>query len=860
MPLPPGTRLGPYEVLSPLGAGGMGEVYRAKDPRLGRDVAVKVLPSSFSSDPDRMRRFEQEARAAGLLNHPNITTVYDIGTSNGSPYVVQELLEGETLRSELGGGRLPQRKVLDYAQQIAQGLAAAHDKGIVHRDLKPENLFVTKEGRVKILDFGLAKLTHSEEGGAATNLPTADAGTTPGLVMGTIAYMSPEQVKGKPADARSDIFAFGAILYEMLAGTRTFRGDSAGETMAAILKEDPPDLSITTLRISPGLDRIVRHCLEKNPERRFRSAHDLAFDLEALSGASAMGGSAATAARTGLLPLGRIATRLVMAAALVAAAAAGMIAGRATRPAPMEATFSELTFRQGSISSARFTPDGGTVVYSAAWEGTPTELFSTRPGSPESRSLGLPPADTLSVSATGEMAILLDPHFTAGFERSGTLARAPLAGGVARQVLEDVQDADWAPDGQGLAVARAVEGRNRLEYPIGKPLYETEKWISSVRFSRDGRWIAFIDHPIRGDNRGRVAAVDLGGNVKFLTEMFSGAGGVAWSPSGDEIWFTAARTGNVQTLYAADLSGSLRVISAVPASISLQDISPSGSVLLTRDTWRRGIRGLGPGDESERDLSWLDWSRPSDLSADGEWLLFEEQGQGGGPGYSVYLRRMDGSPAVKLGEGYSLSLSPDGNWAASVSVSRPDHLVYLPRGPGEPRTVHTAGLSPFSMRWLPDGKRIVLQASEKGRLSRLYVMEEDGGNPKPITPEAAQLQWTVSHDGNWVAVKTPDGAPRLVPVDGGEPRSIPGLETEDVVVTWGPDAGSVLVARGRGLPRRIDLVDLDTGRSTPWKELIPADRAGMIDIGFIHFSDDGRSYVYSYRRALSTLYLATGLR
>ena len=286
MTLAAGSKLGPYEILGAIGAGGMGEVYRAKDPRLGREVAIKVLPASFSSDADRLRRFEQEAKAAGILNHPNITAVYDIGTHDDAPYVVQELLEGETLRSLLAGGKLAQRKIIDYSLQIAHGLAAAHGKGIVHRDLKPENLFVTSDGRVKILDFGLAKLTHQEEGSQVTNLPTATAGTEPGVVLGTLGYMSPEQVRGKPADARSDIFSFGAILYEMLSGKRAFSGDTAADTMSAILKEDPPDLSVTNQNVSPGLERIVRHCLEKNPEQRFHSAHDLAFDLEALSTAT----------------------------------------------------------------------------------------------------------------------------------------------------------------------------------------------------------------------------------------------------------------------------------------------------------------------------------------------------------------------------------------------------------------------------------------------------------------------------------------------------------------------------------------------------------------------------------------------
>src|SRR5215831_6895500 len=316
MTLTPGSRLGPYEVLSPIGAGGMGEVWKARDTRLSREVAIKVLPASVSADSDRLRRFEQEARAAGILSHPNITAVYDIGSHEGAPYVVQELLEGETLRSVLAGGRLSTRRAIDYAIQIVHGLAAAHEKGIVHRDLKPENLFVTNDGRLKILDFGLAKLTHTEEGSQATNLPTATAGTEPGVVLGTLGYMAPEQVRGRSADARSDLFSFGAILYEMLSGNRAFRGDSAADTMSAILREDPPDLSATNQTISPGLERIVRHCLEKNPEQRFHSAHDLAFDLESLSTPSA--------ASTGVLPTRRSYwPALLAAAALILAGVAG---------------------------------------------------------------------------------------------------------------------------------------------------------------------------------------------------------------------------------------------------------------------------------------------------------------------------------------------------------------------------------------------------------------------------------------------------------------------------------------------------------------------------------------------------------
>src|SRR5580698_3938266 len=298
MNLTSGARLGPYEIVSPLGAGGMGEVYRARDSRLKREVAIKVLPQALSLDADRLRRFEQEALATAALNHPNILAVFDIGTNEGSPYVVSELLEGETLRERLRSGSIALRKTLDYALQIAHGLAAAHEKGIIHRDLKPENLFLTKDGRVKILDFGLAKLTQTESGDH-TSLPTMTHVTEVGTVLGTAGYMSPEQVRGVAVDARSDIFSVGAILNEMVSGKRAFHGDTAADTMSAILKEDPPDLSETNRNVSPALERIVQHCLEKNPEQRFHSASDIAFDLEHLSGISGTTARAAVAAAAG---------------------------------------------------------------------------------------------------------------------------------------------------------------------------------------------------------------------------------------------------------------------------------------------------------------------------------------------------------------------------------------------------------------------------------------------------------------------------------------------------------------------------------------------------------------------------------
>jgi hypothetical protein len=451
MPLAPGNRLGPYEIVAPIGAGGMGEVYRAKDPRLGREVAVKVLPAEFAHDPARLRRFEQEARATGLLNHPNILAVFDIGSHDGSPYVVSELLEGETLRKRLAGGALPPRKAVDCAAQVARGLAAAHAKGIVHRDLKPENLFVTHDGRVKILDFGLAKLTQSDRPGSGfTSLQTTPADpTTPGTVLGTVGYMSPEQVRGQPTDHRSDIFALGAILHEMLAGRRAFHSDSAVETLNAILKEDAPSLPAANRAISPALDRIVQHCLEKQPDERFQSARDVAFDLEAIAGASSPGAGFAARAGTGRGP--RRHRWLALAGGAGAMLVVGAGIGRLVDPpgAPAPPTYKKLTYRGGWISSARFAPDGQTILYSAAWDGQPLEIFQLRPGNPVSLPLGLEDCALLSVSRTGQMAILRHPRVGVNwYQRSGTLAVSPIGGGAPRDLLENVTYADWAPEGR----------------------------------------------------------------------------------------------------------------------------------------------------------------------------------------------------------------------------------------------------------------------------------------------------------------------------------------------------------------------------------------------------------------------------
>ena len=862
MSLSSGARLGPYEIVAPIGAGGMGEVYRAKDPRLGRDVAIKVLPASFSTDPDRLRRFEQEARAAGVLNHPNITAVYDIGSHDGAPYVVSELLEGETLRGRLAPGPLPTRKALDYAIQIARGLAAAHEKGIVHRDLKPENLFVTKDGRVKILDFGLAKLKQAESGSPEeTNLPTGTVGTEPGVVLGTMGYMAPEQVRGRAADSRSDIFSFGAILYEMLAGRRAFQGDTAADTITAILTKEPPDLSATNQDVHPGLDRIIRHSLEKNPEERFQSASDLAFDLEALSGISATTSvipSAVTRVRRR-----NIAAPIAIAAGVAAALALGFLLGRQTGAKPPP-TFHQLTFRRGTIGSARFGPDGQTILYSAAWEGKPLEPFVARSEAPESRPFGIVGADVLGLSKNGEIALALGSHVAIPFTQAGTLARATLAGGSApREVLEEVQFADWSPDGSALAVVRIVGAKTRLEYPIGKTLLETTGWIGHPRVSPNGDRIAFLDHEFRGDNGGTVAVVDRAGKKTLISSLFASSGGLAWSPDGGEVWFTAAPVGANQALYATSLTGKTRVLSRVTGSLTLHDVLRDGRALVTHDNLRIGIVAVLAGEDRQRDLSWLDWGTIRDVSPDGKLLLFEESGEGGGPGYSVYVRNVDGSPAIRLGEGTAQSFLPDGKSVLAIVHPVTDtRVVIYPLGAGEARTIPTGRLSVSGGVVHPDGRHLLLQAREPGRGPRLYVQDLAGGSARPFTPEGYRTLGikALSPDGATVLVVGPDQKVYLYALAGGEPRVPPGLTNLDNAVAWSEDMRSVYVVRRTERPSRVSRVDLATGKRDFIRELMPSDAAGVINVGPVLMLPDRKSYVFGYQRILSDLHVVQGLK
>ncbi len=856
MAVAPGQKIGSYQVVSQIGAGGMGEVYKAHDSRLDRYVALKVLPSSLSSDPDRLRRFSQEARAAAALNHPNILAIYDIGEWERTPYIVSELLVGETLRERLGSGSLPARKAIEYSLQITRGLAAAHDKGIVHRDLKPENIFLMEDGRVKILDFGLAKLTQPDQSDSS-EAATAQVVTNAGVVMGTAGYMSPEQVRGKATDLRSDLFSFGSILYEMISGKRAFRGDSPADTMSAILKEEPPELAEATRNVPPALERIVRHCLEKNPAQRFQSASDIAFSLEAMTEISTASRSGAQEIAPPVLERRKFLVP-ILSGLLAAGACLGFyLLGRHSSvwSAP---SFHRLTFRRGTIPSARFSPDGQTIVYSASLEGRPQELFTTRFDSTDSRPLGLDKAALLGVSSSGELAVSLGVHRDSPFIEAGTLGRMPLAGGAPREVSENISWADWTPDGSDLAAGHLIAGDVRLEFPLGHVIYQPQGWISHVRFSPRGDLIAFADHVQTGDD-GRVVITDRQGNIKKTSSFFITVQGLAWSRDGKEVWFTASREGAARAIYALDLSGKERVILRVPGTLTLQDITREGRVLLTIDNAQFGIMGSRPGEQGERNLSWLDWSIASDLTADGKNLLFFESGEGVGPNYSSFIRGMDGSPAVRLGAGSFPKLSPDGKWVAALNNGSPGQLELLPVGAGQARQVTHDSLQYIRIGWVPDGKALVFEASEPNHPPRSYFLNLEDGKSRPITPEGT-IGILVSPDSKYLAARAPDGKRWIYPLEGGDPQPLGvALSNAETPEEWEPDGKSLLVEQ-QGNPVVIWRVFLNSTRREKLKALMPSDAAGIVSVAGARFSADRKTYAYTYFRILSDLYVVDGLK
>ena len=845
--------MGHYRVIEKIGSGAMGEVFRARDERLGRDVALKLIRPASSANPDHLRRFELEARAAAALNHPNIVAVYDVGFNEGSPYIVCELLEGKTLRKRLAEGALPVRSAVDYAQQIVQGLIAAHDHRIVHRDLKPENLFITTDGRVKILDFGVAKLQADpeESGRSVEELTTV---TKSGVVVGTVAYMSPEQLRGRAVDHRSDIFSVGAIVYEMLTGHRAFRGETEVDTMTAVLLEDPPEINLEEASVPTSFRQIVCHCLEKEPENRFQSARDLVFALETLADA--------TGGRTTRLKAPRTHTQIVpWAVVAVLLVATLLLLRNQWRQETVSPSYRRLTFEEGTLYSARFAPDSQAIVYGAAWNGRPLQLFSTVGDSLLTQPLNLGDANLLAISGTGELAVVLHGAHTAHLETvGGTLARTPLAGGSPREILEDVPWADWDAKGE-LAVVHHAQGRDRIEYPIGHALYQSNGWISHIRFSPQGDKIAFLDHPIPWDDRGFVSLIDLSGHVSALSPECKSAAGLAWSRDGKEVWFTAAPNSNNRDLLAVTLSGKIRKVLDLPASMTLQDVAPDGRVLVSLDAERLAL-ATSARDGKPVDLSWHDWSVAKDISRDGQSVLFEESSEATGGHSSLAIRKIDGTPPVQLGEGSAGGLSPDGKWAISILPGKPGEVKLIPIGPGQPRTIAVPGLEKIyngTSHFLADGKRITVNANEPGHGIRCYLLDLDGGKPVPVTPEGISNA-LVSPDGQFVLRANDAAVVAVYPITGGAPRPIPDLEPGFTPLQWSEDNSSVVYGYLRGqLPTKVYKVNLVTGAKTLIQELQPATTTGVVSIAPVVVAREASRFAYSYYQVDSVLYVISGL-
>lgn len=847
-----GRKLGNYEIVEKLGEGGMGEVWRARDARLNRSVAVKVLPSEFAGDPARRSRFEQEARALGALNHPNIVAIYDVGQSEGQAYLVSELVEGESLRKVIDRGAVAGRKLVDIAVQSAEAIAAAHALGIVHRDLKPENIMLTREGRVKVLDFGLAK-----QSVAAAQRAEAEtvALSQPGMVFGTVGYMAPEQVRGEPVDARSDIFSLGCVLYELATGRRAFEGKSAADVMSAILREDPPEMTGSGVTAPAPLESIVRRCLEKEPAQRFQSAADLAFALRSTTSAVSSPSSSTKAVRP------RANWKPAAAAAIGAVVLfAGGYFLRARLSPRVQPEFHRITFNEGRVTSARFTPDAQNVVYSASWEGGPERIYLATPGNPEARDLGISDAELLSVSSKGDMAFLVGPFSPDG---SGTLARSAIAGGQSRQVLEKVLLADWSPDGSELAVVRKVGTKARIEYPLGKVLFETDWPPFSLRVSPDGQHVA-VTHYTKGSRIG-LLLFDRKGTMQVLGDLSGHTSGVSasplyWARDGSEIWYRSFDSSDQNTIYAMDMHGKSRVVARFPGEVRLFDVADDGRVLMSTESGRKGIRGAAPGETTERDLSCLESSDLKGISEDGSVIVADVLGESGGPKGSIYLRKTDGSPAVRLGDGSALAISPDGKFVTGYPSreSATKQFELMPTGPGEIKPTPKG----IVMGWL-SGDQNYLLATDGGSRGTVQFCAWDARTDKmrAVSPKGMpQARPIVSPDRRFYLAQSPEHRWSVYSVDTGEGRPVPGLTEHDLPINWRADGRALYIATHHDMNQMIpvSVIDSVSGNRTAWKMLhptIPVDALANLQI-----TPDGRAYAYNYTFMRSELYVALGIR
>jgi Tol biopolymer transport system component len=857
MPLTSGTKLGPYEIQSAVGAGGMGEVYRARDSRLERTVAIKVIQTHLSTDPALKQRLEREAKAVSRLSHPHICALYDIGYQDGVDFLVMEYLEGETLERRLMKGPLPPDQTVRYAAQIADALAKAHKMGITHRDLKPANIMLTKSG-AKLMDFGLAKQSGVTMSAVAAADVTMDQTklTGEGMIVGTFQYMAPEQLEGKEIDARTDIFTFGEVVYEMATGKPPFSGGSRASLIAAILTVDPPPITQVQPLAPPALDRVVKKCLQKDPDERWQSASDLASELQWITTSSSQSQVAVPlAARTGSRrrtwwPL------VAIAGATVVASSAWWLAVRvAQKPQPK---FTRLTYLQGYLSNARFAYGGQSAVYSAQWNDDPLQLYSVRMEFPQSTKIDLPPAALLALSPSGEVEVATGAVYHHNF-LSGTMGYAQMGGGTPRSQQKDVIAADYAPDGKTLAVVRFADNKVQLEYPTGKVLFSTSGYVDHIRVSPNGKQVAFLEHPVYDDDRGWVSVVDDAGKYQRLTQEYSGARGLAWSRTGNEVWFTAGIHNTEFQLFGVSLSGKLREILNTPGRVRLLDIASDGRVLLAREETRTEMTAIDRATGKERTgLAWFNGSGNPRISPDGQAIVFHEWSGPAGPYYLVGYRKLDGSPPTALGAGADPSFSPDGTFVSADVFSRPPQIVLLPIGAGETRRLSLGDITSLEQSdWFPDGKRLLLRAATEGQPVRTYELTIADGKLQTLGPPDFK-GCCVSGDGKRVAGYNLLGQQLIFDIDKQELRPIPGLNSEDSVQQWSEDGQALLVLSGTPWQAQIDRVEVATGKRTTLEKLTLSDKSGST-ILHIRYSEKTPTSIYATVRIIGSLYVVEGL-
>jgi hypothetical protein len=867
MSLTPNTRFGSYQIAESIGSGGMGEVYKATDRNLKREVAIKVLPESFVHDPDRLARFQREAEVLASLNHFNIAQVYGLEQGLGQTGLVMELVDGPTLADRLKQGPIEIDEALEIAQQIAAALEAAHERGIVHRDLKPANVKLRPDGVVKVLDFGLAKTVDHPASSADGAAPAL---TETGMILGTAAYMSPEQARGRPVDKRTDIWAFGAVLYEMLSGQPPFFGEDPTDTVASVLRSDPDWSALPDL--PPLLEVFLKLCLEKDPRNRIRDIADARLALT-----NKYGVMRSPSDQIHVDPARERRNHVLWAASAVLSlliGASGVYTYLNTRPvgaamSDRQVTFRQLTFRQGTVGNARFASDGEVIVYSAAWDGGPYELYNTRIDSFQSRPLDfLPPADLLALSGDNRAALAQSRPAADGWQPRGPLAIVNLSGGGARVVDDHIVSADWGTDGQLAAVVRFVDGEMQVEFPIGTVVYRGNV-IGNVRVSPDGQRICFAalwDELYQSERSG--PARRIASDLPRIEDC-------AWSPEGDEIWFSYAVTGGTYSnLEAITPDGEQRrVLAALPAFGRLLDVSPSGSVLAAIGSLRFTVRGAPSADAPVRDLSVFDATRIVQLNAAGTNLLLQDSSTGARERGTLFTRPIDGSAPVQQSDAAGFALSPDGAWIAvlgdgSTYTTRSSMITLIPTGAGEPSTIelpveveygawNQLGTNVWDLRnpeFSDDGERLLLpRAREKSGSPRAYVHDFAEGWTRPVTPAGVTGPFVLSPDGQFVAGQEPDGL-YVYSVDSGERRRLPGERDPGMLARWSEDQQSVYVVEQEGTTASIYERNLETGERTLARRIGAPDPAGVARFD-VWVARDGEAFAYSLARVSQDLFL-----